>query len=335
MAIDRFNLERFAAALPKRKPVGDAPAESLARPVGLVQGEHCFIIQPFPAIPVGLFIRSSVKADGWAAETAKDSIRVLWCALSPDGTTYSIIGNKAKAYTTRVAGWEDRLTELLRKLANVVRWCQPCPKCRNRLTPFTGKTGENAGRCFVKCDHCQRNDGSGKSAVFYWCETEDEKPIAELPPELGGKKCAPPKSPAAIACPNCQRTDSPGVSNYPQNGSHHCFRKRGGCGHCWTPGENDGLTTPASAGTTNAPATAPTPAPTERPASATPATAKAPAVGELVEAIEDMVEALHAPYTSEELVVRLRTHPACAKVARLVQAFHSSQPPSREPKAKR
>ena len=342
MAIDRFSLDRFAAALPKRKPVGEAPAESLAVPVGMVQGEECFIIQPFPAIPVGLFIRSSVDATGFAAATGEDSIRVLWCALSiPDiyapgvkRIPYAIIGNKAKAYTTRVAGWEDRLTALLRKLAAVIRWCVPCPKCGERLIPFTTKKGDNAGRCFVNCAKCRNGD---KSAVFYWTEDENEKPIADLPPELGGKKCAP-KSPGAIVCPNCHSATAPGVSQYPQNGSHHCFRKRGGCGHCWTPGENDGLTTPANAPqATNAADKGNAPAPTERPASATPATynEKPPTVPELVEAVEDMIEALHEPYTSEELVIRLRTHPACAHVARLVQRFHSSQPAHREPKAKR
>src|SRR5688572_6853348 len=210
MAIDRFSLDRFAAALPKRKPVGEAPAESLAVSVGMVQGEHCFIIQPFPAVPVGLFIRSSVDASGYAAATGEDSIRVLWCALgipniyAPDvrRVPYTIIGNKAKAYTTRVVGWEDRLTALLRKLAAVVRWCLPCPKCGERLTPFTTKKGDNAGRCFVNCAKCRNGE---KSAVFYWTETEDEKPL-DPPDELTGKKTSKPQAPAAVVCPNCHKT---------------------------------------------------------------------------------------------------------------------------------
>lgn len=181
MAIERFTLSEFECALPKRKPIGDEPAKSMANYVGLVQGEHCFILQPYDNIPVGLFIRSSVDISGVAADTGEDSIRVLWCALDSKG--YSIIGNKAKAYTTRVKGWESRLLALLRKLTAGIRFCRPCPKCGTRLTPFTTKKGDNAGRVFVTCGRCKNGE---KSSVFFWCESDLGEPL-DLPKELQSK----------------------------------------------------------------------------------------------------------------------------------------------------
>lgn len=294
MAIDKFSREKFEAALPKLKPVGDAPAVSLARSLGIVQGEYCYIIHPFPKIPVGLFIRSSVDYTGYAADTGEDSIRVLWCAL--EGDTYEIIGNKAKAYTTRVKGWEERLTKLLRKLANTIKWCQPCPKCGKLLTPYTTKKGDNAGRCFVSCNNCRHPNGN--SSVFYWTEDENEEPNI-LPQSFWTKKVA------AIQCPNCHRTESAGVSAYPQNGSHHCFRKKGGCGHCWTPNVNDGLTTPAK----EAPNAVEIPQPPK----------PKQTLAELVALVETMVERAHE---AEDANVFLRSAPECEAVALFIRKFH-------------
>lgn len=319
MAIVRFSREEFEAALPKAKPVGDAPAAPLWQSLGLIQGEFCYVLQPFPTIPVALFIRSSVKADGLAAATAKDSIRVGLCeAQAP----YQFIGNKPKAYTTRVKGWEERLITLLRKLANAANYARPCPKCGNRLTPYTSKQDATSGRTFVNCSTCKR-PGTENSAVFFWCEDEKGEAYKTLPPELLPPKKDKPqaaaptstaKAPTGPACPKCGLTDTVDVSRYTGNGSHYCFPRKGGCGVAFTPGEASKPTGPATAPQASKPPAVKQPAP------------QPPTLAALVEAVEVMIDTLHTPTDGAEVAVMLRSHPHCAAVARMVQAWHLSQP---------
>ncbi len=83
---------------------------------GIIAGEYVFTMKVSDLAEV--MIRSSVRLDGRAASTGKDSIR---CWLVNPQTKESI-GSKVSKYITRVDGWEERLVIALRKLYKMGRF---------------------------------------------------------------------------------------------------------------------------------------------------------------------------------------------------------------------
>ncbi len=77
---------------------------------GIIAGEYVFTLKVSEFAEI--MIRSSVRLNGVAASTGKDSIR-CWL-VNPD--TKESVGSKVSKYITRVDGWEDRLVNSLRKL---------------------------------------------------------------------------------------------------------------------------------------------------------------------------------------------------------------------------
>lgn len=139
---ERFTKQQFEDTLPKSKKDGS----QLWEHSGFVDGEFCY------RIPVSdhvfITIRSSVKIDGYAAETGGDSIR---CWLTDE--VGLPLGNKIQKYVTRVPGWQERLTNMLRALYSLGRAAsKPCPKCGCRVKVFkVTNDGPNHGRMFLKC----------------------------------------------------------------------------------------------------------------------------------------------------------------------------------------
>lgn len=178
--IDQFTTEEFTKALP-----------SCNTNLGIIQGEVCFLVDPFPKMAFGVLVRSSIDSSGYAADTGEDSIRCLiW-----DKKNNRPVGNKSQRWVTRVNGWEVRLNNVLRKCANQVRHSTLCPNCKNQLVPFTTKNreSENLGRAFVSCP----TQINGKSCYFKWIEDEEgnfielEKPKAIEQPKVVKKKDKP------------------------------------------------------------------------------------------------------------------------------------------------
>lgn len=109
--IDQFTKDRFEEALP------DVPRDE---PV-FVKGEWVYTIPVF-RLKNGeriltnkrLVVRSSLDRSGVAAASGVDSIR-HWVEYEYKGRWYPL-AKAGKAYTTRVAGWEQRLTDALREL---------------------------------------------------------------------------------------------------------------------------------------------------------------------------------------------------------------------------
>jgi hypothetical protein len=153
--IKKFDKYVFEAALPKDKTTG----LPLWLSKGLVDGEYSYSM----GAPQGLLIqiRSSVRSNGLAAETGKDSIRV-WLSDRLGNPT----GSKVQSYITRVPGWEERLTSILRVLWKRAAMLKTCPECKHLMDIFkVKKEGRNKGRLFTKClkhDH------------FKWLEGEPE-----------------------------------------------------------------------------------------------------------------------------------------------------------------
>jgi len=159
MAIDRFTKEQFEAALPVRKDTG-------ARLWELASQDREFVYRMHIGGDVYILIRSSVQMDGFAADTACDSIR---CWLGHiDG---SPLGNKLQAYVTRVKGWDVRLVDLLKRLWILgKKIVDPCTRCNVQKNVFLcKKEGANKGRHFVKCPSC----GS-----FEWLDAPKEAKVA-------------------------------------------------------------------------------------------------------------------------------------------------------------
>lgn len=164
MAIDRFSLDRFEAALPVHNVTG---AQLWSR-YGFLGSERLYGI----AIPydsqepkVMIWIMSSMGADGWAMEAGENSIR-CWLG-TPDQKPLS---NKRQSYITRVKGWETRLRAMLKVLYRMgLEILNPCPHCGAQMSAFWCNQGENEGRRFVKCMACKH------PSAFRWLDPKKEK----------------------------------------------------------------------------------------------------------------------------------------------------------------
>jgi hypothetical protein len=144
MSIDRFDLGRFEVALPR---IG--PSSPLWTSLGIRDGEYAYIVPVRPGVLI--YIRSSVRADGLAAESAKDSIR-CWLASDDKGAP---LGSKDSRWVTRVNGWEGRLIDTLRKLWRLGHQLEKCPLCGMQcLALKVKKPGPNLGRWFSACPSC-------------------------------------------------------------------------------------------------------------------------------------------------------------------------------------
>lgn len=153
--IDQYTKERFEEALPK---VGGQP---LWTALGLRGGEHCYIVPVAPGVLI--YVRSTVRADGVAADTAKDSIR-CWLASDDGG---SALGSKDVRWIARTTGWDRRMTETLRALWRLGRQLKPCACGKMMLALKVTKPGENKGRWFTKCPDCDVFGG--------WLKLEERK----------------------------------------------------------------------------------------------------------------------------------------------------------------
>lgn len=109
MSIDRFDTERFEAALPKSK---SQPDVSMWQFSGMHDGERMYHIYAGPFARVA--IRSSIDSSGYAAESGQDSIR-LWLEIMTNAGAYQPV-KKLDTWTTRVPGWEDRMVDKMRQL---------------------------------------------------------------------------------------------------------------------------------------------------------------------------------------------------------------------------
>ena len=148
MTVEIFDIKTFEAALPTHKDTG----ESLWKYVGMVQRERTYRVSINPDISI--IIRSSIDGSGLSAETGKDSIRA-WLVNANDHP----LGSKVSKYTTRVKGWEDRLTKVLRTLWEMAQAAGYCEQCNVPNGIFIVKNGKpkNRGRMFRKCPNCGGN----------------------------------------------------------------------------------------------------------------------------------------------------------------------------------
>jgi hypothetical protein len=108
-AIDIFTREEFEQAL----PVHETTRERLWRPLGLTGsggGEYTYAV-PVIGNEVRILIRSSVRANERSADVGKDSIR-CWLV---DANSRPL-GKKLVRWTTRLPGWQVRMTRILRQL---------------------------------------------------------------------------------------------------------------------------------------------------------------------------------------------------------------------------
>ena len=149
--IDHFTCEQFEAALPRHKTT-QAPLWSL---VGVVSGEYVYRVAVDEKVSIE--IRSSVRANGQSADTGEDSIR-CWLVekrdMSPVVVDWNPIGAKVNRYTTRLPGWQARLTANLRTLWQWRKKAGDCEKCgRPKHVAKSGKP-ESKNRVFAKCFDC-------------------------------------------------------------------------------------------------------------------------------------------------------------------------------------
>ena len=140
--IDKFNTADFETALPNHKATG----KPLWTALGLIDGEHAYLVKPFPEKPYGIMVRSSIGQSGWSADTGEDSIR-CWL-VGPDNAPW---GSKVVRWTTRLPKWQERLLAVLRELARSIVAIRQCPKCHADMKVFRNKATKEL---FNKCPKC-------------------------------------------------------------------------------------------------------------------------------------------------------------------------------------
>lgn len=158
MAVEIFSKDQFEAALPKLKGT-DKPAWECA---GLMQGEYVYLLPLGKGAVASLLVRSSVDSTGWSRATGEDSLRVYAV-----GENLRPLSGKACRWTTRLPGWQDRLTAVIRFMAKMAVKIRRCPKCEQtwRLNKVK-KAGPNKGRWFLSCptERCH----------FEWLDKDDD-----------------------------------------------------------------------------------------------------------------------------------------------------------------
>lgn len=137
---ERFTKEQFEAAL----PVGSLTGKALWQGLGLVNGEFCYVVPVKPGVLI--YVRSSVKADGIAADTGEDSIR-CWIAADETGR---FLGSKDSRWIARTSGWRDNMIKTLRTLWTAGRAVEHC-SCGTLKLALKNKT---TGAWFTKCPTC-------------------------------------------------------------------------------------------------------------------------------------------------------------------------------------
>src|SRR5574340_137725 len=102
MTTEKFSLNEFVESLPDK-----------AEHLGLISGEHCFRIKV--ADDRFILIRSSIGFDELARDTGSDSIRLI--LVDSDNTP---AGSKIGEYTTRVSGWQKRMSEKIAFITSII-----------------------------------------------------------------------------------------------------------------------------------------------------------------------------------------------------------------------
>jgi hypothetical protein len=181
--VELFNKATFEEALPKLK----ATNKPAWRCIGLDKGEYAYLISLGSNKPASVYVRSSVDVTGWSRATGEDSIRAFVVESTPSCSVcyrnnnrvvkcedrngqffcpkcnqvrvandlhFPSLSGKVNRWTTRLPGWQDRMNEIIRFLAQMAVRIDVCPKCSGhglvRLNKVK-KAGPNKGRWFMAC----------------------------------------------------------------------------------------------------------------------------------------------------------------------------------------
>jgi len=159
MTVEIFTKEEFEKALPINKNTG----EPMWRNARIIEGgEYCYLIDVDDE--VAIMVRSSIDRSGISAESGQDSIRCWLVRKMPCGGT-APLGSKVSRWTTRIPGWQDRMTEVIRTLWSWRKKAGNCCGEPRHILKVKVDT-PNKGRIFTKCNSC------GK---FTWLTEPKEK----------------------------------------------------------------------------------------------------------------------------------------------------------------
>lgn len=159
MATIRFTAEEFEGVL---KNVCDEYSLTFVKD-GYRGNElrYHVLVKTLGSVQVCVDVNSTIGRDGFADPAGEDSIR-MWVTDS-DGNP---LGNKVGKWTTRQAGWEDRVTDKLGLTIEMADAIEICQKCNTMEKVFVvKKDGPNKGRVFIRCNCPKR---------FVWLDTDDD-----------------------------------------------------------------------------------------------------------------------------------------------------------------
>jgi hypothetical protein len=150
MSVVTFGPAEFEAVLHADWPT--------VRSIGVRKGEHVWVIPVVPDATIGVIVRSSIRADGVAADVGRDSIRA-WLGHVPDGAPWApkMLGR----WTTRKPGWPARVHRVIGELITLAGAIRPCPAC-GAWMKIIGKAGSLRLRCEARAEGFLDFDGLGR-----------------------------------------------------------------------------------------------------------------------------------------------------------------------------
>lgn len=185
--IDRFSKEEFEEAL-------DGITWLEWQSLGLQNGQEVYFLS-HPKLLVGLMLFSSIDSSGRARDNAQDSIRAAFAEQNEEGEI-TLIPGKVQAYVTRRANWRINLEKMLKQMASLARWIQPCPVCGERLRLKIKKEDQEV---FLFC----HNDATNRDTPGY----QRHVALTVLDFQTGEElRSVTPQQQQAPKCPTCGTT---------------------------------------------------------------------------------------------------------------------------------
>lgn len=139
--IDLFNSTTFEAVLNR---IGNITFQKT-----ILGKEFVYILSVADYEYVNIYVASSINAvTDESYDVGENSIRCY--IMSPD--TKTPFGSKLSSYTTRVSGWENRMTKIIKDYIDLIQKTYKCEACKDYTKIFKSKTAANKNRMFLKCN---------------------------------------------------------------------------------------------------------------------------------------------------------------------------------------
>lgn len=181
--IDRFSKDQFEATLFSIDFI-----KNIA-PQGITNGQYTYLLD-FGSPHVSIMLFSSIDHSGYARDNAEDSIRAVMARKENDKIV--LLPGKVQTYVTRRANWRINLSKMLKQMALLARWIQPCPEC-DKLLRLSVRRKDKEVFLYCQEDSENRNNPNHERhlplTVIDFTTGEKLKEITPEPPQENAPTC--------------------------------------------------------------------------------------------------------------------------------------------------